>query len=61
MRNDRGSRKQGSKMDEEETGTVNIKTADSTYRVSTDIIDKGGKDGERNNTRRKKSDNTIKH
>ena len=50
MRNSGGSRKQGSKMDGEETGTVNIKTADSTYRVSADIIDKGGKDGGRNNT-----------
>ena len=61
MRNGRGSRKPGSKMDGEETGTANIKTADSTYKVSADIIDNGGNDGGRNNTRRKKSDDTIKH
>ena len=61
MRDGRGSRKHGNRVEEEDTETVNIKTADSTYRVSADIIGKGGKDGERNNTRKMKSDKTIKY
>ena len=48
-------------MDIEETGTVNIRTVDNISMDSTNINDKGGKNGGRNNTRRKESDGTIKH
>ena len=45
-------------MDGKVNGEVNNKSADNTYSVNTDIINKGWKNGGRSNARRQKSDVT---